>query len=69
MNVKSYTHNVSPTGLPKHKTSRDSNTHAETSALPKNHKQLRNAETGRNSLPQGKAHQLVIQYQMDSYYS
>lgn len=33
----------------------------------KNYKQLCNAEVGRNSLPQGKAHHLVVQYQMKTY--
>lgn len=31
-----------------------------------NYKQLRNSESGRNHLPQGRAHQLIIQYQMVS---
>ena len=30
----------------------------------KNYQQLRNAESGKNSLPQGRTQQLVIQYQM-----
>ena len=30
--------------------------------LHKDYRQLRNEERGRNSLPQGRAHQLVIQY-------
>lgn len=51
MNVKSYTHKVSPAWLSKHKTRKDSNTYAETSTLSKNHKQFRNAESGRDSLP------------------
>lgn len=33
-------------------------------AYTKNYKQLRNAEGGRNSLLQGRAHHLIIQYQM-----
>jgi hypothetical protein len=32
----------------------------------KNYRQLRNAESRRNSLPQGRAHELVVQYQMVS---
>lgn len=32
----------------------------------KNSRQLRNAERGRSSLPQGRAHQLFIQHQMVS---
>lgn len=32
----------------------------------KNYRQLRNTESGRNSLPQGKAHQLVMYYQMSA---
>ena len=33
-------------------------------AIKKNYRQLRNAETGGNSVLQGRAYQLVIQYQM-----
>ena len=35
----------------------------------KHYRQLRNAESGKNSLPQGGAHQWIIQYQLMSHES
>ena len=66
---------MSPIQLPTHKLYKDNNNrHAKVEEevpmrlqpYTKNYRPLRDAESGRNSLPQGRAHQLVIQYQMVS---
>ena len=65
-NVRSYTHKTSPTWLPKHELSKDSNRYGnvdrEEPWCPnprENYRQPRTAESWRNNLPQGRAQQLV----------
>lgn len=74
-NVRSYTLKVSPGWLPQPELNKDnSNRQAKTDRekskwsqlYTKNDRQLRDAEGRRNSLPQKRAHQLVIQHQMVS---
>ena len=69
--VRNYSHEGSPTWLPKHDLSNGlANTDRRKLRRPqpqaKNNRQLQNAEIRRNSLPQGRGHQLVTQYQMVS---
>lgn len=59
-----YPHDVSPTWLPKHELSKGNAGHAKEDG--KNHEAStlhKKTESGRNSLPQGRPYQLVIQYQ------
>ena len=68
--VLSYTHKVSPTWLPKHELNRDHIRHGKVDgrnprrpqSYTENYRYLRNVESKRNSFPQGRTHQLVIQY-------
>lgn len=59
--VRSYTHKVSPTWLPRHELKEDTNRHAEVgegaTTRQLRMRQLRNAESRGNSLPLGRAHQ------------
>lgn len=54
--VRSYTHKVSPTWLPRHELKEDINRHAEVGERATT-RQLRNAESRGSSLPLGRAHQ------------
>ena len=74
-NTRSCPRNVSPAQLPKHELSKDSNYRyprvdwrkpTRPQNCKKNSRQLRNAENLRNNLPQRKAGQLAVQYQMVS---
>lgn len=70
-NVRNCAHKASPTKLPKHETKENSNKRAKveeekvtrTQAYTEDYRQVRKAEHGRHSLPQGGAHRLVTQHQ------
>lgn len=72
--VRSYTYQVLLTWPPKQELNKTTiytcqcewRKYCEASTQPKEYKQLRKAENGRNSLPHRISHQLVIQYQLVS---
>lgn len=68
-NVRSYTHRVSLTGLPKAELNKNNNTHANVNGgktmrpqpYTRKYRPLRSVEISRDSLPWGRAYQFVIQ--------
>lgn len=69
--VRSYIHEVSVAWLPKHELNKNNNNgllkwtgESPWGINTKSYRQLMNAENGRNIFPWGRAHQLVIQYQI-----
>lgn len=60
-NVRNHTHKVLPTWLPKHQLNKDINRQTrEGKTYTNNYRQLKNAKSQRNNLPQQRAHQQVF---------